>query len=152
MSEFVIASPDVSLMIQVQGGTPITLTTGTELSYNFTRNTQDIFAIGSAEPIQIVSLNSTYTGGMSLQTGEYQTLLDAINSGSTLYASLLQVPSFTMSWSYAISSGATPRKITMSLLECKFSDDNGSVSRNDPETISQLSFRGIGVQRSVSPL
>lgn len=153
--ELVVPSSDVQLYITVDGLQPLKLETGTRFSRVFAQTVSDIFAIGEKDPIAIIDLNCNYTATLVIQSGEYNTLLDAINASldatSKLYASMLEVPSFTLTCSYAVSSAGIPKAATVSLLNCKVSEDSDEVNANDPQTLTTISVRGRGIMRSVIP-
>lgn len=153
--ELIVASSEVKIYITLANGTCLSVDTGTELSYRFSQNVQDIFAIGDTDPIGIKRLNATYTADLSLQEGEQQTLIDAINATldtNKQIASMHQLDPFSISWTYQMEGLATPRTVVYTLMNAMIQEQGGSVSRNDVETIGSLSLRGTGVQRNIIPL
>ena len=151
----IVASPECQMYTNI-GGVSLQLATATEFSYAFATAVNEIFAIGQKPPIGLIDINKTYTGELSIQSGEAQTILDAINAtvrGSNFYATFLELPPFTLSWSYKFKTDVgTSRTVTVSMMNCIVSNEGGSISRNSPETITSFSIRGIGAQRNVIAL
>ncbi|MEG0899027.1 MAG: hypothetical protein RSF40_04870 [Oscillospiraceae bacterium] len=151
----VVASSDVQLFISV-GSTTLQLATGTSLQYTLAQNVQDLFAIGQIDPIANKSLNATFAAQLSLQSGEYETILDALNatvsSVGEFYASMLNMPPFTISWCYQMNGLVIPKTVSYALQSCRAENVGGAVDRNDPETISSWSIKGTGIVRRVTPL
>lgn len=99
------------MYLTLSNGTCLSIDTGTELSYTFSQNIQEIFAIGSFDPIGIQKSNATYTANLSFQEGEQQTLIDAINAtlpATEQIAVMSQLKNFSISWSYPMKGLATP--------------------------------------------
>ena len=143
------------MYITLSNGTCLSVATGTELSYTFSQNIQEIFAIGDTDPIGIKRSNASYAASLSLQEGEQQTIIDAINATLPVteqIAAMHQLKPFSISWSYTMKGLATPRTIVYTLLNAMVQEQGGSVNRNDVETIGSLSLRGTGVQRNIVPL
>ena len=153
--ELIVASSEVKMYMTLANGTCLSIDTGTELSYRFSQNVQDIFAIGDTDPIGLKKLNATYTADLSLQEGEQQTLIDAINAvlgDNEQIATFNQLDPFSISWSYEMKGLASPRTVVYTLLNAMVQEQGGNVSRNDVETIGSLSLRGTGIQRNIIPL
>ena len=122
---YIISSAEAKMNI-THRGQMFDIVTGVQLSISRTQDVQEIFAIGRLEPIAKKVINKRFTGNMSLQTGEYETILDAINA--------------------SITTG-----FISSLTDLGNSDDF-SVDRNSPEINTSLAIQGIGITRSVLPL
>lgn len=159
LPEYVIPSKDVKIFCSIVGmNQPVAIETMASLSRVYSRSVQDIFAIGQEDPVDVIATNSSYTADIELQAGEYNSLLDlfnevAISGGLTGgYASLLQIPLFTLTYVYNMTRAVPMRSASTSLLNCMFDNDSASIERNDPETLVSASMRGTGIIRSVSPL
>lgn len=153
--DIIVASSEVQMYLTLSNGTCLSIDTGTELSYTFSQNIQEVFAIGATDPVGIKKANATYAANLSLQEGEQQTLIDAINAtlpATEQIAAMHQLAPFSISWSYAMKGLATPRTVVYTLLNAMVQEQGGSVNRNDVETIGSLSLRGTGVQRNIVPL
>lgn len=152
----VVPSEDVKIYIKFNGIPAILIDTGTTLNLTYSQQVQDIFAIGHKDPIDIQPINANYTASLGFQTGEYQLVLDAINgglpAGTQPYASFNQLPQFTLSKTMSMRNLPTPKTVTESLLNCMTESNSSDTNRNDPETITSLSFRGRGVSRTVAPI
>ena len=79
---YIISSAEAKMNI-THRGQMFDIVTGVQLSISRTQDVQEIFAIGRLEPIAKKVINKRFTGNMSLQTGEYETILDAINAWGT---------------------------------------------------------------------
>ena len=120
---YVVPSKDVQIYLTFEGLPAIKIGTGTSLNLQYSQTVQDIFAIGETDPIDLVQLNAQYAATLSHQTGEQHTILDAINgalpAGQTPYASMLQLPPFTLTKTMSLRNSATPKTVSESLLGCK---------------------------------
>ena len=98
LSEYIVPSSDVQINMTFSGIPSMKLDTGSRLNWANSQSVQDIFAISHVDPIGIVALNATYTASVTMQSGEYNALMDAINAAAPagqLYASMLEVAGFT---------------------------------------------------------
>lgn len=154
-NQYVVGSKDVQIYIKFPGIPAIKIETGTTLNLTYSKNVQDIFAIGAEDPIDISPINASYTATLALQTGEAQLILDAINAGlsggEAPYATINQVPSFTLSKTMFLKNSTIPKTVTESLMNCMIDNTSSDVNRNDAETLTSIGLRGIGVQRTVAP-
>lgn len=155
-NQYVVGSKDVQIYIKLPNIPAIKIETGTSLNLTYSQSVQEIFAIGYQDPIDVIDLNAQYTASLSFQAGEYQLILDAINgalpSTEAPYATLNQIPSFTLSKTTTLANSSIPKTVTESLMNCKVESNSSDVSRNEAETITSLSLRGIGITRTVAPL
>lgn len=153
---YVVPSKDVQIYLTFEGLPAIKIGTGTSLNLQYSQTVQDIFAIGETDPIDLVQLNAQYAANLSHQTGEQHTILDAINgalpAGQTPYASMLQLPPFTLTKTMSLRNSATPKTVSESLLGCKCEQSSSDTNRNDAETLSSINIRARAVQRSVAPI
>lgn len=127
------------------------IVTGTQLSVDKTQDVTEIFAIGSNPPIGIKKLNQRFSGSLTFQTGEYETLLDAINASITsgFIASLLDLGPFSLGWTIQMNDLVVPKSIIYSLDSCIAASDGYSVDRNSPETMTAINIQGLGITRTV---
>ena len=146
----IVSSAETKINI-TQGSNVFDVVTGVQLSVSRTQDVSEIFAIGRYTPIGIKRLNKRFTGSLVLQTGEYETILDAINASITtgFIASLADLGTFSIGWTLSLSGLVTPRTIIYSLDNCNVSSDDFSVDRNSPETNTSLSLQGVGITRVV---
>lgn len=155
-NQYVVGSKDVQIYIKLPGIQAIKIETGTALNLTYSKTVQEIFAIGTADPIDLVDINAQYTATLGFQTGEYQLILDAVNGAldavTAPYASLDQIPQFTLSKTMTMYNTSIPKTVTESLMNCKVESNSSDVNRNDPETLTSLSLRGVGIMRSVAPI
>lgn len=155
-NQYVVGSKDVQFHMKFPGIPSIMIETGTSANLTYSQTVQEIFAIGTGDPIDVTSLNAQYTATLTLQTGEAQILLDAINgglpAGTAPYSSLNQVPSFTLSKTTNLYNTTVPKACTESLMNCKIDNNSSDTNRNEGETLTTISLRGVGVQRSVAPI
>lgn len=155
-NQYVVGSKDVQIYIKLPGIPAIKIETGTSLNLTYSKNVQDIFAIGSEDPIDIAPINASYTATLSFQTGEAQLLLDLINgglpAGQAPYATLNQIPTFTLAKTMYMRNATIPKTVTESLMNCMLESNSSDSNRNDAETLSSISLRGIGIQRTVAPI
>lgn len=153
--ELVIPTKDVEMWINANG-TPLKIDTGARFTRGFAQTLENIFAISHSDPIAVASTNANYTLAIALQSGEYHTLLDAINgvlpAGSPLYASWLQIPPFTFTVSWHMKNMPVPRTVSISFFNCQISDDSEDDSANDAQTIVNISMQGTGIKRDVYPI
>lgn len=150
---YIIASSEVKLYLTLANGTTLNMVTGTELSYNFAQQVQDIFAIGQTDPIGTKKINATYTANLSLQEGELQTIIDAANAtfaATAQIATLLQLEPFTITWTETMAG--LNKTVSHSLLNCRVPQQNGTTNRNDAETIGSIELKGTGVARTIVPI
>lgn len=151
----IISSAETQITLQ-KGSSIFNIVTGIQLSVSQTQDVQEIFAIGQLPPIGVKRLNQRFTASLSLQSGEYETLLDAINAGATnpadYIASMLDLDQFSIGWSISMSGLLVPRMIVYSLDNCASSTVDYSLDRNTPETNTSLSLQGIGITRDVRNL
>lgn len=147
---YIISSAEAKMNI-THRGQMFDIVTGVQLSISRTQDVQEIFAIGRLEPIAKKVINKRFTGNMSLQTGEYETILDAINASITtgFISSLTDLGNFSIGWTLEMTG---LRTIIYSLDSCAISSDDFSVDRNSPEINTSLAIQGIGITRSVLPL
>jgi hypothetical protein len=155
-NQYVVPSKDVEIRIKLPDIPSIPIETGTSLNLTYSQTVQDIFAIGASDPIDIQDLNAQYTAQLSFQSGEYQLILDAINggipAGTAPYATLNQVPTFTLSKVTKLRNATIPKTVTESLMNCKVETNSSDTNRNDAETLTSVSLRGVGIQRTVAPI
>lgn len=153
---YVVGSPDVDIYIKLANIPPIKIETGTTLNLTWSQTVQDIFAISYRDPIDNPSINNQYTGTLGFQSGEYQTIMEAVNSNlpanQAPYASLAQLPPFTLSKVTKMYNLQGQKSITESLLNCRCETLSSDTDRNNVETLTSISVRGTGLQRAVSPL
>jgi len=112
LSEYIVPSSDVQINMTFSGIPSMKLDTGSRLNWANSQSVQDIFAISHVDPIGIVALNATYTASVTMQSGEYNALMDAINAAAPagqLYASMLEVAGFTLTCAYALKNAGTPK-------------------------------------------
>lgn len=150
---YIISSAEAKMNI-THRGQMFDIVTGVQLSISRTQDVQEIFAIGRLEPIAKKVINKRFTGNISLQTGEYETILDAINASITtgFISSLTDLGNFSIGWTLEMTGLIVPRTIIYSLDSCAISSDDFSVDRNSPEINTSLAIQGIGITRSVLPL
>ena len=131
---YIISSAEAKMNI-THRGQMFDIVTGVQLSISRTQDVQEIFAIGRLEPIAKKVINKRFTGNMSLQTGEYETILDAINASITtgFISSLTDLGNFSIGWTLEMTGLIVPRTIIYSLDSCAISSDDFSVDRNSPE-------------------
>lgn len=127
------------------------IVTGTQLSVDKNQDVSEIFAIGSNPPIGIKKLNQRFSGSLTFQAGEYETLLDAINASIDVgfIASLLDLGQFSLGWAIQMNDLVVPKSIIYSLDGCIASSDGYSVDRNSPETMTAINIQGLGITRTV---
>jgi hypothetical protein len=155
LQEFVIPTKDVDMYINVNG-TPLKIDTGARFNRAYAQTLENIFAISHSDPIAVASTNANYSASISLQSGEYHALLDAINAtvaaGGALYASFLQLPPFTFTVSWHMKNMVVPRTVSMSFFNCQVSEDSEDTSANDAQTLVSLNMQGTGIKRDVYPI
>lgn len=149
-NSLIISSAQTQITLSY-GANVYNLVTGLQLSVDKTQDVTEIFAIGSNPPIGIKKLNQRFTATLALQTGEYETILDAINASISggFIASLLDLPPFSLGWSIQMNDLIVPKSIIYSLDNVMASSDGYSVDRNSPETNQSLSLQGTGISRTV---
>lgn len=153
MGSIVIGAQDVKIRIKLPDLPSILIESGQSLNTTISRTVQEVWGIGSEPPIDLVTQNAQYSASLTLQSGEYQLLLDAINNVlATPVAGLHQVPEFTLSKTYTFTSTDVPKTVTETLLRCKIESESADVSANDIQTTTTLQIRGIGKQRLVEPI
>lgn len=159
LPEYTVPSKDVKIFCSIAGmSQPIAIETMASLSRVYSRSVTDIFAIGQEDPIDVIATNASYTADIQLQAGEYNSLLDMFNDVAVAggltggFASLLQIPLFSLTYVYNMTRAIPMRSSSTTLLNCLFDNDSASVERNDPETLVSASMRGTGIIRAVSPL
>lgn len=151
---YVISASEVDMNLTV-GSSVFSIVTGVQLSLNVSQDVQEIFAIGDTSPIAIKTLNKRFSGNMSVQVGEYETLLNAINAKQPvgeLIASLVDLRSFQIGWSYSMSGVAVPQTVIYSLDSCRVSTIDVAVDRNTPEVNTSFALQGVGLTRVVRNL
>lgn len=154
MGSLVIGSKDVKIRLTLPNMPSILIESGLSLNSTTNQTVQEVFGIGTKQPIDLVDQNVQYTASLTMQSGEYHLLLDAINNNSTgiLYAELHEVPEFTLSRTYVITDAAQPKTVTVSLLRCKIESESSDVNANDVQTTTALQLRGIGIRRESAPI
>lgn len=150
---YIISSANVQMNLSV-GSNVFNVATGVQLSVNMGQDVTEIFAIGNLTPIGIVNLNRRFSANLSLQSGEYETILDAINASITtgFISSLMDLRSFSIGWSLSMSELLVPKTIVYSLDNCRINSNDFSSDRNSPETNTSLSIQAIGLTRTVRNL
>lgn len=152
-NQYVVGSKDVQGYFKFDGIPAIKVETGSTFNLTYNQSVQEIFAIGSVDPIAVSETNAQYTASLTLQTGEMQLVLDAINAAADVpYATIQQVPAFTFSKTVALRNSAIPKTVTESLLGCKIESVSSDTDRNNVETLTTLTLRAVGVQRTVVPI
>lgn len=153
--ELIIPAQDVKIWLGVDG-LIVAADTATSLSRAFVQQVDNIHAIGSADPIGIVYGTKNYTIDMTLQSGEYQAILNAVNAqlpaGRELYATWLQFRQITVTWVHNMVNLAVPQSISTSMLDAKISNDSEDITRESMETNTTINFTGVGLKRTVTPL
>lgn len=148
----IISSADVSMNILVNG-VMISVDTGVQLQANVAQDTQEIFAISQTDPIGIKRLNRRFTGSLSIQAGENEQILDAINAIlPTPIASLCELSGFSLTWTLKMGTVAEPRQYNYALNNVSVSSDDFSVDRNSPETQKSFNFTALQLVRKVVTL
>lgn len=147
---YIISSAETSLSL-TYNGQMYDIVTGVQLSISRTQDVQEIFAIGRLTPIGKKRINQRFTGTLVLQSGEYETILDAINASITtgFISSLSDLNNFSIGWALRMDGISPPRTAIYSLDSCSVASDDFSIDRNSPETNTSLSLQGIGITRSV---
>jgi hypothetical protein len=155
LQELVIPTKDVDMYVNVNGN-PIKIDTGARFTRGYAQTLENIFAISHSDPIAVASTNANYNLSIALQSGEYHTILDAINgsltAGTPLYASWLQIPSFTFTVSWHMKNMVVPRTVSISFFNCQVSEDSEDDSANDAQTLVNISMQGTGIKRDVYPI
>lgn len=153
--ELIIPAKDVEIWITVLGVT-VKLDTSSRLSRSFVQTLENIYAIGSGDPIGVSDSNASYTITLTAQSGEYQVILNAINAavpaGGDLHASFLKLPPFTLTYAHKMLNMIVPSQISTTMFNCRVSDDSEDVSANDPATYSSIGMQGTGIKRVVVPI
>lgn len=153
--EIIIPSKNVQIWLTYENIT-VKLDSSSRLSKTFTQTIDNIYGIGYEDPIGIVNSNAAYSTQLTLQTGEYQILLNAINgvlpAGAEMYASFLQVPVFGLSITYAMNDLIVPSTCTWTLNNCRVNEDSEDITANDPATYTTIGIQGTGITRRVAPI
>lgn len=149
-NQLIVSSAQTQITLST-GSQMYNIVTGTQLSVDKTQDVTEIFAIGSNPPIGIKKLNQRFSGSLTFQTGEYETLLDAINASITsgFIASLLGLGPFSLGWTIQMNDLVVPKSIIYSLDSCIAASDGYSVDRNSPETMTAINIQGLGITRTV---
>lgn len=149
-NSLIVSSAQTQITLST-GSQMYNIVTGTQLSVDKTQDVTEIFAIGSNPPIGIKKLNQRFAGSLTFQTGEYETLLDAINASidSGFIASLLDLGPFSLGWTIQMNDLVVPKSIIYSLDNCIAASDGYSVDRNSPETMTAINIQGLGITRTV---
>lgn len=149
-SQYIVSSASVQMTLTYKG-VNYNIATGVQLSISISQDVNEIFGIGQLTPIGLKKLNQRFTGNLSLQTGEYETILDAINAGvndGNFIASPLDLDRFSLGWAMS-TEGVTPKTIIYSLDLCSINNSDYSLDRNSPETNTSFSLQGLGITRRV---
>lgn len=153
--ELVIPSKDADIYINVTG-VPIKIDTGIRFNRSFTRTVDPVFAISHEDAIATSSSSASYGHSLSLQSGEYHVILDAINgslpAGQAPYASWLHLPPFTLVVAEHMKNMVLPYTVLTSYLNCQISSDSGSIEANSTNSEVDLEATGTGIKRSVFPI
>lgn len=153
---YVISSEQTQIYFTPQNLPSVRVGTGTAINFSDSQTLTEIYAIGTREPIDVVDINAQYNGTLTFQTGDYEQLLNAINgnlaAGETPYATLSRIPAFSVSITVTLSNAAVPITVSTTLVNCKMESRSSDYNRNDPETLTTISFRGTGLARTVSPI
>lgn len=152
--ELIIPAKDVEIWINVYNRT-IKLDTTSQISKTWVQTLENIYAIGTKDPIGVADSNASYSSNLSLQTGEYHVLLNAINAlapPTGLHASFLTVPAFTLTIAHKMLNLITPSTVSTALFNCRVSEDSDSTSANESATYTTLALQGTGLKRDVSPI
>lgn len=149
-NSLIVSSAQTQITLST-GSNIYNIVTGVQLSVNKTQDVSEIFAIGSNPPIGIKKLNQRFNGSLSLQTGEYETIIDAINATiqTGFIASLLDLGPFSLGWTIEMNDLVVPKSIIYSLDNCIAASDGYSVDRNSPETNTSIDIQGLGITRTV---
>lgn len=149
-NQLIVSSAQTQITLST-GSQMYNIVTGTQLSVDKSQDVTEIFAIGSNPPIGIKKLNQRFSGSLTFQTGEYETLLDAINASITsgFIASLLDLGPFSLGWTIQMNDLVVPKSIIYSLDNCIAASDGYSVDRNSPETMTAINIQGLGITRTV---
>lgn len=151
----IVPSKDVQIYFTTNNLPSIKIVTATALNVTSTKTLQPIYAIGTAEPLSIEDVNAQYNITLTLQTGDIEQILDAVNgalpAGVEPYADLSQLDEFSISVSNYMRNATVPYTVTKTLVQCKADSVSTDYNRNDPETLTTISAQGIGINRIVSP-
>lgn len=152
----IVASKDTQIYLTFPNLPSIKVVTGTALNITDTKTLQPIYAIGTAEPLSIEDVNAQYTATLTFQTGDYEQLLNAVNGSldptQEPYATIGQIPSFSISVVSALRNAETPITVTNTLVNCMTDNRSSDYNRNDAETLTTLSAQGTGITRIVTPI
>lgn len=152
----VVPSKDVRILMTAGNLPSIPLSTATALNITDSKTLTPIYAIGSAEPLTIEDVNAQYTATLTLQTGELDEILNAVNGalgvGETPYATLSQVQDLSLTVSSQMKNAAIPITVSLTLVQARIDSSSSDYNRNDPETLTTISFQGVGYSRRVTPL
>lgn len=154
-NELVISAKDVHVWIGVNNRT-YKFETATQSGYSFTRTVENIFAISNEDSIATKGNSKQYNFDLSIQSGEYHQLLNAINGDlpatADLYASFLDVPQFTITFAWNMLDLLVPEADSVTIQNVLCSSDSGSAAANDTSTLVSLSLQGTSIVRNVKPI
>lgn len=152
----VIPSKDIQIYFSTNGLPSVKIVGGATINLTDTKTLQPIYAIGSQEPLTTEDVNAQYNFTLTLQTGDYDQILDAVNgalpAGEVGYATWGQIPQFSISVVFYLRNAEVPRTVTKTLIQCKTDSNSHDISRNDAETLTTISGQGTGIDRIVTPL
>lgn len=153
-SEYIVSSADVDIYISFDGGTPIKIETGASMQWRLSQSVNPIYAISYKDPISIKAINASYTGSLDIQSGEWNAILNNYAATHTNpVASLISSNvKFSISVTYNHRNPIQPYAATTTWTNALFSDENGSITANDPQTIVSLEFQGTGIIRNTTLL
>lgn len=154
-SEYIVSSADVDITIGFSGGIPMKLETGSALEWRFTQSVNPIYAISFKDPISIKAINATYSGSLTIQSGEWNALLNAYAAQypTAPIPSLMNSPvKLTLTVTYYHKNPVNPYAANTSFQSVIVSDESGSVNANEAQTLVSIDFSGVGIVRKTVPL
>lgn len=153
-SEYIVSSADVDIFISFEGGTPIKIETGSSMNWRFSQSVNPIYAISYKDPISIKAINASYTGTLTIQAGEWNAIIN--NYAATHVTPIASLINSNVKFSIAVTynhrNPLNPYSATTTWQNVLFSDENGDVNANDPQTLVSIDFQGTGIQRGTTKL
>lgn len=146
-----VTSSDRYSVSVVFGNLTIQLLTVQDISKDHSQTVSNAYAVGTRGPIATKAVNQLYNGTISMESGEYDSLIQALQAEFITINSLMDVSQFSATIAFDIIRVNKDTGWVDLWRSVQFNKDSDKVEKNTTETVVSLGFMATNYNRYQIP-
>lgn len=139
-----VTSSDRYSVSVVFGNLTLQLNTVQDISKDHSQTVANAYAVGTKSPISSKAVNEQYNGTMSLQSGEYDELIQALQTEFSQINGLMDISEFSATIAFDIIRVNKDTGWVDLWRSVQFNKESDKVEKNSTETIVSVGFMATG--------